>query len=178
MNNDTHPAILGIDCSSTNLGWTLYRGRVIAHGEQKLEGDISARCAQAYNSLWNLLHDYPDVDALAIESPVARHAKAVIPQSRVSGALLALAAQREIPVVEVTPQHAKQALTKCGAASKADMLKAAAAHFGCDLLFLEIEERRGLWGAWMNARCVYSEHAADSLGVALAACKRVRVVAG
>jgi hypothetical protein len=48
--------------------------------------------------------------------------------------------------------------------------------FGHDALFLEFAERRGVWAAWMNEYCVYDEHAADALGLALAAAPSVQVV--
>ena len=32
------------------------------------------------------------------------------------------------------------------------------------------------WAAWMNDYCVYDEHAADALGIALACAPRVQVV--
>ena len=150
MNNNPH--ILGLDISSTNLGFCLYAGRVLASGEQKLTGAIEARCAQAYNALWQLLHDWPAVDVLAIEAPVARFASAVIPQCRVSGAILTLAGQRGIPVVEVSPAAAKFALTGRGGASKDTMMSRARAYG------------------------VVGEHAADALGVALASLRRVEVV--
>jgi len=33
-----------------------------------------------------------------------------------------------------------------------------------------------VWAAWMNEYCVYDEHAADALGLALAAAPSVQVV--
>lgn len=67
------------------------------------------------------------------------------------------------------------ALAGRGDADKRAMLAAAAPHFDHDPLFLEIECRRGLWAAWMNDARIYDEHAADALGVALAAVERVVV---
>jgi len=55
------------------------------------------------------------------------------------------------------------------------MLQSAAPHFNQDALFLEFAERRGRWAAWMNDFCVYDEHAADALGLALAAGPQVLV---
>ena len=60
--------------------------------------------------------------------------------------------------------------------TKLQMLQSAAPHFRHDVLFLEIEKRRGLWAAWMNDRLIYDEHAADALGLALAGAPRVQVV--
>lgn len=145
------PTILAIDCSSVAIGYVLYRDTVTLYGEWQLAGPIEARCRQAYSELWQLLEAIPQPDALAIESPVLRFA-GTIPQIRVSGALLTLAGQRGIPVLEVSPTAAKNALCGTGRADKALMI-ANAAGYG-----------------------VLGEHAADALGVALAASKRVEVV--
>lgn len=151
--SDTPPTILALDASSTTLGWCLYAGRALAHGEHRIAGaDIAVRCATAADILAMLLRQYPEVNAIAIESPVARFAKAVIPQARVSGALMALAAQKWIPVCEVTPTAAKFALAGRGDASK-DAMQARARSYG-----------------------VVGEHASDALAVALVAAKLVSVV--
>lgn len=150
MNNN--PTILALDASSTMLGWVLYHGAVLDHGEHKLTGTVEQRCAAAYNALWNMLHDYPATDCIAVEAPVARYASAVIAQSRVAGAILTLAGQRNIPLVEVSPAAAKRALTGIGNASK-DTMQSRARAYG-----------------------VVGEHASDALGVCLAALKLVSVV--
>lgn len=150
MNN---PTILALDASSTMIGWVLYAGTVLEHGEHRLAGgDIAARCQTAYDILALLLDRFPAVDCIAIESPVARHAKAVIPQARVSGALLLQAVQRWKPILEITPAAAKFALSGRGNASKEAMQFRAHAY--------------GITG----------EHAADALGIALAAYQQVEVV--
>lgn len=147
-----HPTILALDASSTTLGFCLYAGHVLAFGEHTLSGSIEQRCACAYNALWNLLHDCPQIDALAIESPVLRFASC-IPQIRVSGALMALAGQRGILVVEVSPTAAKYALAGIGGASKCTM-----------------QARASAYG-------VIGEHSSDALGVALSAARQIKVVA-
>lgn len=149
-----HPTILALDASSTNLGYVLYAGQVLAHGEHKLGGaDIACRCQTARDILRMLLNHYPEVAVVAIESPVALHAKAVIPQARVSGALLCLVAERiGLLWCEVPPAQAKRALTGHGNASK-DEMQAAAVAYG-----------------------VRGEHASDAVGVAKAAVNMIRVV--
>ena len=150
----TTPTILSIDASSTTMGWTLYAGAVLDHGEHKLAGaDIAARCQTAYDILVMLFDRFPEVDCVALESPVSRFAKAVIPQARVSGALLLACAQRWKPIIEVSPTAAKFALAGHGNVDKCTM-----------------QARAQTYG-------VYGEHASDSLGVALAAMKRIEVVA-
>lgn len=148
-NQTTCAAVLGIDCSSTTIGWCVYDGQVRDAGTLKLTGsDIAERCRQARAGVGLVLLNHPDVDAVAIESPVARFAKAVIPQARVSGAILGLIAER-YTWVEVTPSEAKRALAGRGDASKADM---------------------------MTAASLDDEHAADACGVARAALKHVQVL--
>lgn len=143
------PTVLGLDCSSTTIGWCVYDGQVRDAGTLKLTGkDIAERCRQARAQIGLLLLNHPDVDVASLESPVARYGGAVIPQARVSGAILGLLAEKQILHVEVTPQQAKIALTGRGNASKADMMTAA----GLD-----------------------DEHAADACGVARAALKYVQV---
>jgi len=146
-------SILGLDASSTNIGWCVYEGVPTDHGEIALKGDdIAERCRQAHAALQLILANHPAIDCIAIESPVGQYIKSVIPQARVSGALLAVAALRGLHVIEVTPTAAKRALTGSGAAPKLSMRQQAA------------------------LRGVFGEHAADALGVALAAVGRVRVV--
>jgi Holliday junction resolvasome RuvABC endonuclease subunit len=148
-----NPTILALDASSTSIGWCLYDGAVRDHGEVLLRGsDIADRCRQAHAALGLILANHPGVDCLAIEAPVSRFAKAVIPQARVSGALMACAALKTLHVVEVTPSQAKKALTTSGSADKHSMQMAALAY--------------GVRG----------EHASDALGVALACVARVSVV--
>lgn len=147
------PTILGLDASSTTIGWCLYDGAVRDHGEVQLRGsDIADRCRQAHAALGLILANHPDVDVIAIEAPVAFRARGLIPQCRVSGALMACAALKTLHVIEISPAQAKKALAKRGDASKAAMQVCA------------------------RARGVLGEHASDSLGVALAAIGMVSVV--
>lgn len=145
--SDNIPTILALDASSTMLGYCVYDGAVVASGQIALKDpDIAVRCRLAYAQLNGLLELYGQPDVLAIESPVARFGSAVIAQARVSGALLCAASLRSLLVVEVAPQLAKKALAGKGNASKVDMMCAAWPRYG-----------------------VRGEHAADALGVALAA---------
>lgn len=147
------PIILALDISSTHLGYVVWRGQLLGYGDMTLQGaDIALKCQCAADAMGLVMNRHRDLDCLALESPVARYAKAVIPQARVSGAVLALAASRWLPVVEITPSAAKKALCGRGDASKVDM-QVAALPYG-----------------------VRGEHASDALGVALAAVPLVRVV--
>ncbi len=148
------PTILGLDASSTTIGWVVYHGGTVeAHGTLILkDDDIAERCRLAHAGLNLVLANHPDVDALALESPAGFHKKGLIPQCRVSGALMACAALKGLRVVEVSPAEAKKALTGRGDAGKPLMQEYALAY--------------GVRG----------EHAADALGVALAAAGQVKVI--
>lgn len=156
--NDT-PTLLALDASSTTIGWVIFDGRVRAHGTIRLgcpapknqTVDISERCRQAFTHIGGLIESHPDLDCVAIESCVARFGGAVIPQARVSGAILTRVALFGLLVCEVTPQQAKKALCGRGDAEKVDMQVAA-----------------------LRYR-VSGEHASDALGVALAAVAMVKV---
>ncbi len=157
------PRILGLDASSTTIGFVVLEGSaVLASGNVLLpEGLISARCLHAQRIVFALI-DRHAPDAVAIESPIVKRftgkagqrvdtANAVIPQARVSGAILAVVEARGLPWQEVAPASGKKALARHGAADKAAMETAAAAY--------------GVTG----------EHAADALGVAMAIAESVTV---
>jgi hypothetical protein len=57
-----------------------YHGAVLDHAEWTLTGDIAERCRLAYNRFYSCLEKYPQIDCLAVESPVARFGGAVIPR--------------------------------------------------------------------------------------------------
>jgi Holliday junction resolvasome RuvABC endonuclease subunit len=113
--------ILGLDMSSTCIGYALLGGPEPLWGHQALHGaDIGPRCAAAADLVVGLLEQHRPA-LVVIESPVARFAKAVIPQARVSGAVLAVLAQRRALWAEVTPTRAKQVLCGNGTATKREM---------------------------------------------------------
>lgn len=145
--------ILALDASSTTIGWALYEsGAIVKSGQITLYSrDINDRCKQANWEIGVLIANHGAIDVVAIESPVARFAKAVIPQALVSGAIRVAARFHDRHVVDVTPAEAKQALTGRGNADKALMQTMA------------------------GALGVTGEHAADAVGVALAAVGKVRV---
>lgn len=154
----TYPrTILGIDASSTNLGWCVYdieQERVIAHGSQKLGASrwIGQRCQTARGVLGYLLTTYTP-DAIGYEGPAYKASPlAIIAQQRVVGVLLMLAADVNREPIEIPPTTAKKALTGSGRADKDLMMQYAEAYIpaGCD------------------------EHEADALGVALAALGKIR----
>lgn len=169
--------ILAFDCSSTAIGWVARDGdRVDGRGVIRLPAaDISERCLVAVREI-NVLLDRYAVDAVAIESPVARFAKAIIPQTRVGAMVLLACAERSIAWCEVAPKEAKKALTQDGVATKREMLEAAAPHFGYDADELTYRCYREEWIAELGGAVVIREHEADALGVAVRAAGMVEVV--
>jgi len=149
----TTPTILALDASSTMIGYCVYDGTIVASGEIALKHtDIAVRCRLAFAQFNGLIELYPlPFDVIAIESPVARFGSAVIAQARVSGALLVAASLAQLMVVEVAPAAAKKALAGKGNADKKLMQAAAWERYG-----------------------VRGEHAADAVGIALAAAPLVR----
>ena len=172
------PNILALDISSTAIGWCWMRADGVPLAKSIALGtkaDIAARCAKAQTEVALLLTACTAIDCVAVEAPVALYPNAVIAQCRVAGAVLAELSAHGLAWCEIAPTSAKRALTGRGDAKKLQMLQAAAPHFRHDPLCLEFAERRGVWAAWMRDTCVYDEHAADALGLALACAPRVEV---
>ncbi len=119
--------ILGLDVSSTHIGLVLLAGgQRLDRLTWRLSGrDIAARCLLARDLVAAYLDQQADVDLVAIEAPVAKYANAIIPQARVSGAVLAECAARNLAWVEISPTEAKKALTGKGNASKMEVMQAA-----------------------------------------------------
>lgn len=149
----TTATILALDASSTAIGWAVLDGAVVRDHDtcQLRHADINERCRLAHAYVAALLRAQPDIDCVAVESPVARFPSAVIPQCLVSGAVRAAVRAAGLHVVDVSPAAAKAALCGSGVATKAQM-QARAKSYG-----------------------VTGEHAADAVGVALAAVGMVEV---
>lgn len=155
---------LGLDMSSTCIGFALLDGDTCErYGHTDLDGNIAARCQRAAHYVGGLLVVHQPA-LVVIESPVARHAKAVIPQARVSGAVLAVLARHEALWQEVAPSVAKRVLCGDGAATKREMVEAARARLELSGIALE---RRGKWGLWMDGRLHFTEDEADAIALAL-----------
>lgn len=143
--------LLALDASSKSIGYVLWNGTcVLAHGTVHLSGKtLYARIVVAYHVACTLLATHTPYD-VAIEAPAHHtHALAMIAQQRVMGAILLAVASSGLPVVEVPPTKAKLALAGKGNADKTMMQLAARAYLTPG----------------------FDEHAADALGVALAAQK-------
>ena len=154
--------VLGMDMSSTCIGYATADGA--RHGAHTLEGDIAARCASAVCRTQELL-DWLRPALVVIESPVARFAKAVIPQARVSGAVLAVLSTRQALWVEVAPTAAKRALCDDGGATKAEMVAEAAQRLGLPGAAAVLRSK----AVWRHGSAVLlSEDEADAYALALA----------
>lgn len=159
--------ILGLDMSSTCIGFALIEdGKPSAGGYEELKGkNIAARAVQAAHYVGRLfaLHQ-PELTVL--ESPVGQHTKAIIPQARVSGAVLARLHVCEALWDEVAPSVAKVALAGKGNADKAAMVAAAAARLGLPGAPAVVKGK----AVWRKAdgSIALTEDEADALGVALA----------
>jgi crossover junction endodeoxyribonuclease RuvC len=150
----SNPVILSLDASSVTIGWVLWDGAVRDQGTVKLTGaDIADRCRQAFASVGLMIETHPDIDVVALESPVWRFANSTLPQCHVQGAVMARVALFGLHVVSVSPAAAKRTLTGHGNADKLMMQRAAACY--------------GVTG----------EHASDALAIALSASTKVYVPA-
>lgn len=145
--------ILGLDCSSTTIGWCVLDGPTVRdYGEIVLKhSDVNERCRLARAGVGLVLLNHPDIDAAAIEAPASRFKKSLIPQCFVSGAVRSLLSEKGILICDVAPQHAKAKLSGHGDALKEEMQRAALCYG------------------------VIGEHAADALGVGLVGLGRVEV---
>jgi Holliday junction resolvasome RuvABC endonuclease subunit len=98
---------------------------------------------------------------------VARYAKAVIPQARVSGAVLVAIHRRKQLWQELTPSVSKRVLAGDGAATKVEMVAAA-----CQRLNLpsgDIRKHRGkVWAHASNGTPLLSEDDADAIALGVA----------
>lgn len=159
--------VLGLDMSSTCIGYALAFGEAIERwGHIDLDGEIAARCDAAACAVDAMLARYRP-ELVVIESPVARFAKSVIPQARVSGAVLLALHRRRALWAELTPGQGKQALAEDGAATKQEMVDAACARLG--LPRGDIRKRRGkVWAFSLIGKPLLSEDDADAIALALA----------
>jgi Holliday junction resolvasome RuvABC endonuclease subunit len=172
--------ILGIDASSVTIGYALLvDGAIERYGHYDLssKADIAHRCELA--RLWTIgaLATYQPTLTL-IESPVGRHAKAVIPQARVSGAILSALDAAQGLYAEVTPDQGVIAL--CGALPKRDPTltkaqnrfarKAATVSAAADALNMSnyVKTVRGkVCIVAANGKPILTEDEADAIGIAL-----------
>jgi Holliday junction resolvasome RuvABC endonuclease subunit len=159
--------ILGIDASSVTIGYALLvDGAIERYGHYDIAktSDIARRCELA--RVWTigaLATFQPSL--VLIESPVGRHAKAVIPQARVSGAILCALDAAQALYAEVTPGQGKMALAKNGAASKFAMLASAGSLLSISGHARTVKGKVCLCAT--NGKPILTEDEADAIGIAL-----------
>lgn len=147
--------ILALDMSSSHIG-LCYDGREFETIALR-QLDIARRCEWAAQLVrGHIVVWKEDIDLVVIESPVSRFAKALIPQARVSGAVLALISQYGIAWTEIAPAAAKKTLTGKGNASKDDMVTMAYADTGIHM----DEHQADAYGLWLAARALKVERTA------------------
>lgn len=170
--------ILGLDISSSHIGWCFYDGSDAESGTIKLKADhISQKLAMAELAIGDLVRRLQPSVA-AIEGGVFSFASAIIPQQRVAGVVLLTLHKADLLYMEITPTAAKKALTGKGKASKEEMIDAARARLTTSLSW-HITKIKGTF-CCIDARdrtVLFDEHAADALAVALAAYERFEVKA-
>jgi Holliday junction resolvasome RuvABC endonuclease subunit len=159
--------ILGLDASSTCIGYALLiDGHIERYGHYDIAktSDIAHRCELARVWAVGALETFAPTLVL-IESPVGRHTKAVIPQARVSGAILSALSAAQALYAEVTPGQGKQALTGSGNANKYAMLAAAGRMLGMPDIAGIVKGKACLVAA--NGKPILTEDEADAIGIAL-----------
>lgn len=173
---------IALDVSSVTIGWVSAED-----GQRRFSGTydlgttdepIQMRCWRAYQFVRGLILSWKGTEYVAIESPGGRFQKGVIPQVRVSGAVMTAAQELGVNVVEVSATEGKKALTGTGKADKRAMLIAAAPKLGYAPSSLYYQQGKrfkkpansGDWRAWSyEGKVVFDEHEADAVGLALAA---------
>ena len=161
--------ILGLDASSTCIGYAvLIDGRIERYGHYDIAktSDIAHRCELA--RVWTIgaLATFQPTLTL-IESPVGRHAKSVIPQARVSGAILSALDAAQALYAEVTPGQGKIALTGKGNADKVAMLYAAGVRVAlCDAKAVRVVKGKHCLCS-LEGTPILTEDEADAIGIAL-----------
>lgn len=153
--------VLGLDPGLATAGWAyrddLFPGAPWRAGVWRTspaDGDAAQRMALLLNC-FRALATSTGAEVLAMETQYLRPDKpggvgrSVLLVARVAGAMVGIARERGLGVVEITPQRAKLALAGKGNADKREMVRAANRAYGLNLLLKD-------------------EHAADALGMALA----------
>jgi len=117
--------ILGIDPGTNIMGYCLLRYNGRKYGIEKIGCLKLTKCETHLDKLRGivqfmdgLLKEYkPEV--MAIEEPFfGKNVQSMLKLGRAQGAIMAVAIQNNIEIVEITPRRVKQAITGKGSASK------------------------------------------------------------
>jgi Holliday junction resolvasome RuvABC endonuclease subunit len=147
--------ILGLDASTTHIGWALLNGeRVAKSGELELQGRLPERIDQARAYVIDLIGWGPELDALAIEEPFyGRNARTAAALNQMLGALCSI--KPMLATYHIAPAEAKLAATGQGFATKLQVQNMLRLQFGQS----------------------FAEHEADAVAVALAASGKIKLEA-
>lgn len=165
--------ILGLDVSSTNIGWCLWDGSdPQAFGTIKLKSsDFAQRLCIAETSIDHLITKYQPA-RVALERPAfgkfgGSDSVGMILQT--TGVVRLVLARWDLETSDISPMTAKKLLTGTGKATKHAMIEAASAYFYPNIRV----KTKGTGGSVValapSGSVLYDEHAADALAVAMAA---------
>ncbi|MFQ5734456.1 MAG: crossover junction endodeoxyribonuclease RuvC [Planctomycetaceae bacterium] len=150
---------LGVDPGLNRTGYALLertpRGAVLTEGgviRSSPKESLAYRVGEIGCGLREVLEEFQPA-AMAVEQVFSfgRNPKTALLMAHARGAILMVAAEREIPVLHYTPTQIKRILTGSGRASKEQMQLAIKAEFGLD----EILEPNDVADASAVALCLY-----------------------
>lgn len=151
--------LLGVDPGLQRTGYALVertvRGPVLREGgvvRSEKNGSLARRVHEIASGLREVLEEFRP-QAMAIEQvfSLGRNPKTALLMAHVRGAILAVVAEREIPIVHFTPRQIKRLLTGSGKASKEQVQRAIQREFGLDRLL----EPNDVADASAVALCLY-----------------------
>ncbi|HUG94261.1 MAG TPA: crossover junction endodeoxyribonuclease RuvC [Planctomycetaceae bacterium] len=158
---DVRPAdrLLGIDPGLQRTGYSLIErtpdGPVLREGgvvRSEKSASLARRVHEIASGIREVLDEFRP-QAVAIEQvfSLGRNPKTALLMAHARGAILAVVAEREIPIVHFTPRQVKRLLTGSGKASKDQVQRAIQREFGLDRLL----EPNDVADASAVALCLY-----------------------
>ncbi|MCP3659978.1 MAG: crossover junction endodeoxyribonuclease RuvC [Bacteroidetes bacterium] len=148
MNNNlkTEKIILGIDPGTNILGYGLIKSidKEVSHinyGILKLGkySDHIIKIRKICEKINTLIEEYTP-NEIAIEAPFyGVNVQSMLKLGKVQGAVIALAVQKDIPIIEYTPKKIKVAITGNGNASKEQVAKMVEIHLNIDKIELDFD---------------------------------------
>jgi crossover junction endodeoxyribonuclease RuvC len=151
--------ILGVDPSLTSTGYALLertsKGPRLLEGgviKSNKDGSLAQRICEIAVGIREVMDEYSP-HSMAIEQVYAmpENPRTTIKMAHVRGAILMLAAEREIPVIDYSPRQIKKLLTGSGSAGKEQVQMAVQRELGLS----EILEPNDVADATAVALCLY-----------------------
>lgn len=120
--------VLGVDPGLTRCGYCVLRveprrNRVMAMGMVRTDrdADVPLRLKELWSDFNGIFDDFP-IDALAIERILFQtNVRTAIGVAQASGVVMTLAALRDVPVSEYSPNQIKDSVTGDGSADKSQV---------------------------------------------------------